>query len=141
MKIGVFTVLLANRPFEAALDYLKDLGVEAVEIGCGGYPGDAHCKAEELLSSEKKLNAFRQAIKNRGLIISALSIHGNPLHPNKRIARDHHRAFERALELAKRLEVDRVINFSGCPGSDPKAILPSWIVAPWPPEYFEACAL
>jgi sugar phosphate isomerase/epimerase len=29
--------LLANRPFEAALDYLKDLGVEAVEIGCGGY--------------------------------------------------------------------------------------------------------
>jgi sugar phosphate isomerase/epimerase len=53
MKIGVFTVLLANRPFEAALDYLKDLGVEAVEIGCGGYPGDAHCKAEELLSSEK----------------------------------------------------------------------------------------
>jgi sugar phosphate isomerase/epimerase len=138
MKIGVFAVLLAKRPFEEALDYLKDLGVEAVEIGCGAYPGDAHCKPEELLSSERKLNAFRQAIKSRGLIISALSVHGNPLHPNKKISRDHHRAFERVLELARRLEVDRVINFSGCPGSDPKAILPSWIVAPWPPEYFEA---
>ena len=52
MKIGVFTVLLANRPFEEALDYLKDLGVEAVEIGCGAYPGEAHCKPAELLSSD-----------------------------------------------------------------------------------------
>ena len=32
MKIGVFTVLLANKPLEEALDYLKDLGVEAVGI-------------------------------------------------------------------------------------------------------------
>jgi sugar phosphate isomerase/epimerase len=103
MKIGVFAVLLAKRPFEEALDYLKDLGVEAVEIGCGAYPGDAHCKPEELLSSERKLNAFRQAIKSRGLIISALSVHGNPLHPNKKISRDHHRAFERVLELARKL--------------------------------------
>jgi len=138
MKIGVCTVLLANRPFEEALDYLKDLGVEAVEIGCGAYPGEAHCKPAELLSNEKKLNAFQQAIKSRDLIISALSVHGNPLHPNKKIAKEHHRAFESTLELASKLDVDRVISFSGCPGSDSKAMLPSWIVAPWPPEYFEA---
>src|SRR5262245_51799908 len=138
MKIGVFTVLLAGRPFEEALDYLKDLGIEAVEIGCGAYPGETNCKQDELLSSEKKLNAFRQALKSRGLTISALSVHGNPLHPTKKIATDHHRAFEKALELAKKLDVDRIINFSGCPGSDPKAILPSWIIAPWPTEYFEA---
>jgi len=138
MKIGVFMVLLANRPFEEALDYLKDLGVEAVEIGCGAYPGEAHCKPAELLSSDKKLKAFRSAVRSRGLTISALSVHGNPLHPNKRIAKDHHKAFENVLELAKKLEIDRVITFSGCPGSDPKATLPSWIVVPWPPEYFEA---
>ena len=138
MKIGVFTVLLANRPFEEALDYLKDLGVEAVEIGCGAYPGEAHCKPSELLSSDKKLKAFEDAIRDRGFLISALSVHGNPLHPDKKIAKDHHRDFENALKLARKLEVDRVISFSGCPGSDRKASLPSWIVAPWPPEFFEA---
>ena len=54
MKIGVLTVLLANKPLEEALDYLKDLGVEAVEIGCGAYPGTAHCNPDVLLSSDRK---------------------------------------------------------------------------------------
>ena len=49
MKVGVFTVLLANRPLEEALDYVREVGCEAVEIGTGGYPGDAHCKPKELL--------------------------------------------------------------------------------------------
>ena len=120
MKIGVFTVLLANKPLEEALDYLKDLGVEAVEIGCGAYPGEAHCKPAELLASDTKLKAFQNAIKSRGLIISALSVHGNPIHPNKKLAKEHHNAYERALKLARKLDVDRVITFSGCPGRTPK---------------------
>ena len=33
MKIGVFTVLFSQRPFEEALDYVKAAGCEAVEIG------------------------------------------------------------------------------------------------------------
>ena len=65
-------------------------------------------------------------------------MHGNPLHPDKKIAKDHQNTFENALKLAVKLEVDRVITFSGCPGLDAKAILPSWIVAPWPPKFFQA---
>ena len=38
MKLGVFTVLLGNRSLDDALRYLSGLGVQAVEIGCGGYP-------------------------------------------------------------------------------------------------------
>ncbi len=45
MKIGVFTVLFSQRPFEEALDYIKAAGCEAVEIGVGGYPGPAHAVA------------------------------------------------------------------------------------------------
>ena len=40
MKIGVITNLLGNLPFEEALQYFVSKGIEMVEIGCGGYPGE-----------------------------------------------------------------------------------------------------
>jgi sugar phosphate isomerase/epimerase len=137
MKIGVFAVLFGSKPFEETLDYLKSLGVEAVEIGCGAYPGDAHCRPAALLEDPAKLKAFRQAIERRGFVISALSCHGNPLHPQKSIAAEHHRVFEQTVKLARKLDVDRVITFSGCPGGDPQATQPNWVVAPWPPEFLQ----
>ena len=93
MKIGVFTVLFGDKPFEETLDYVKELGLEAVEIGTGAYPGDGHCKPAELLKSETKLKAFKDAISRRGLVISALSCHGNPIHPDKKIAKAHDAVF------------------------------------------------
>ncbi len=135
MKIGVFSVLFGNKPFEETLDYLVELGVEAIEIGTGAYPGNAHANPSVLLRSERRLMEFREAIRRRGLIISALSCHGNPLHPQTRIARAHHDVFLQTLELARRLDVSTVITFSGCPGGDPKATQPNWIVSPWPPEF------
>ena len=135
MKIGVFAVLFGAKPFEETLDYLVDAGVEAVEIGCGAYPGNAHCHPAVLLKSEARLNAFREAVHRRGLLISALSCHGNPLHPQARVARTHHDEFMRTVELARRLDVGRVITFSGCPPGDPKAAQPNWVVAAWPPEF------
>ena len=39
MKLGVFTVLLGNKSLDEALKYLKESGVQAVELGTGGYPG------------------------------------------------------------------------------------------------------
>jgi sugar phosphate isomerase/epimerase len=67
MKVGVFTVLLADRPLEEALDYVREAGCEAVEIGTGGYPGNAHCKPKELLGDQGALDRFRQTVENRGL--------------------------------------------------------------------------
>jgi sugar phosphate isomerase/epimerase len=137
MKIGVFAVLFGSKPFEETLDYLVDLGVEAVEIGTGAYPGNAHCHPPTLLKNDRKLQAFKRAVERRGLVISALSCHGNPLHPQTKIARDHHDVFLQTVELARRLDVATVITFSGCPGGDPRAAQPNWIVAPWPPEFAE----
>ena len=82
MKVGVFAVLFSAMKFEDALDYVRSVGVEAVEIGCGGYVGDAHCKPLKLLDDRAATAAFKQAVANRGLTISALSAHANPLHPN-----------------------------------------------------------
>ena len=135
MKLGVFAVLFGSKPFEETLDYLVELGLEAVEIGTGAYPGDAHCQPKALLADAKKLNAFRDAVARRGLVISALSCHGNPLHPDQKIAKAHHETFVSTVALAKKLGVETVITFSGCPGSDAAAKQPSWIVTPWPPEF------
>ncbi|SEN30071.1 hypothetical protein SAMN05444955_108157 [Lihuaxuella thermophila] len=86
MKLGVFMVLFGQKSLEEALDYIAASGLDAVEIGTGGYPGTAHCNADQLLENESDLKRFKQAVESRGLEISALSCHGNPLHPNKEIA-------------------------------------------------------
>ena len=137
MKLGIFTVLFQDKPFEEVLDLVKEAGLDAVEIGCGNYPPDVHCKPAELLEDEAKLRQFKEAIDKRGLVISALSCHGNPLHPNPEVAEAHRRVQRQTFELAGKLGVERVITFSGCPGDSPNAKYPNWVTCAWPPDYQE----
>ncbi|WP_020619575.1 sugar phosphate isomerase/epimerase family protein [Paenibacillus daejeonensis] len=137
MKLGVFSVLFAQKTLEESLDYIKAKGLDAVEIGTGGYPGNTHCNPAELLADESKLNAFKEAVESRGLIISALSCHGNPLHPQKAIANEHDTVIRQTIELAGKLGVPIVNTFSGCPGDHEDAKYPNWPVAPWPNDFQE----
>ena len=135
MKLGVFTVLLGQKNLEEALLYLKESGVQAVEIGCGGFPGKAHCDPASLLQDETKLSAFKTAIAKSGLTLAALSTHGNPVHPNAHIAKAAHEDFVNTCKLAQKLDVDTVITFSGCPGGSPKDHTPNWVTCPWPDDF------
>jgi sugar phosphate isomerase/epimerase len=137
MKLGVFTVLFGSQPLEAALDRVVEAGIPCVEIGTGNYPGDAHCRPAELLADDAALATFRGAIAARSLEISALSCHGNPLHPQADVARSSHETFVRTVELAERLEVGRVNLFSGCPGDSDDATYPNWVTCAWPNEFGE----
>lgn len=137
MKLGIFLVLLSGRPLEEALDYVASKGIQAVEIGTGGNPGNAHCNPAELLANETALKQFKKAVESRGLVISALSCHGNPLHPQKALAKADHDDFVNSVKLAERLEVPVVNTFSGCPGDHEDAKYPNWPVAPWPNDYQE----
>ena len=137
MKLGVFTVLFGNESLEAALDRVVAAGLECVEIGTGNYPGNIHCRPEVLLADDAALGRFRDAIASRGLEISALSCHGNPLHPRAEVADDSHQTFLRTVELASRLGVTRINLFSGCPGDSETATYPNWVTCAWPNEYRE----
>ena len=116
MKVGVFSAILSGLPLEQALGHITGLRCDTVELGTGAYPGDAHCKPDELLASEGKLKEFQAAIKQSGLTISSLSCHGNPIHPDRALADEHHAVFQATVKLAAKLGVEVVTTFSGCPG-------------------------
>lgn len=135
MKLSVFAVLLADKSLDEACKYLAQSGVQAIEIGCGGFPGKAHCNPEELLKDEKKIQEFKATIDKYGLEIAALSTHGNAVHPDKAVAKAFHDDFVNAVLLAEKLGVKRVITFSGCPGGSPEDKTPNWVTCPWPDDF------
>ncbi len=135
MKLGVLTNLFGDRPLAEACDYFKTLGVEALEIGCGGYPGRDHCDPDVLLNDAAALEEFKNTIASRGLEISCLSVHGNPVHPDKTIAAGYHSDFEKAVLLCEKLGLDTLVTFSGCPGDHEGAKYPNWVTCPWPEDF------
>jgi sugar phosphate isomerase/epimerase len=137
VKLGVFTVLYRDLPFEAMLDEVAELGLDAVELGTGNYPGDAHCPVDELLADAGKARAYREAIASRGLEISGLSQHGNPVHPDPEFRARDREVWDKTVRLAEVLEVPVVMAFSGCPGDHEGARYPNWVTCPWPDDYLK----
>lgn len=137
MKLGILTaVFYSSHPeFLDMLDKVKELGLEAVEIGAGNYPGDTHCNTQELLGSEGKLKSYKREVEKRGLLVSALAVHGNPLHPDESIAREHDKKIKSAILLAEKLGVSTITLFSGCPGSSDNDKFPNWVTCAWPDDY------
>ncbi len=115
MRVGVFTPLLSQLPLVEVLKKLKTHGISTVELATGNYPGDAHCKLS-MLDDDRECDAFRKLIDDHGFNISALSCHGNPLHPDPKIGNEHREVSRKTVLLAKKLGVPVVVDFSGCPG-------------------------
>ncbi len=78
---------------------------------------------------------FKAVIDESGLEVTALSCHGNPVHPNKEIADAHLKVHEATVLLAEKLGISTVIGFSGCPGANPDATTPAWNVVAWPDDF------
>ena len=135
MKLSVLTNLFGSMPLDEALAKFEKLGIEAVEIGCGGYPGNDHCKPDVLLHDEKALAAFKETIARHHMEICALSVHGNPIHPDKELAASFHNDFEKTVLLAEKLGIDTIVTFSGCPGGSPEDKTPNWVTCAWPDDF------
>jgi sugar phosphate isomerase/epimerase len=117
VKIGLFLALFHDRPLQAAVDAAVAAGCEVVEISTTGpHRPDIQAVA-------------------RGVEISALSCHGNPLHPDEAAAAKADRDFRDTVRLAHELGVETVITFSGCPGESEHSRRPSWVTCSWPDDY------
>src|SRR5579885_3525019 len=136
MRIGCFTPLLAQFPLEQVFEKLRALNISAVELGTGNYPGDPHCKLS-MLENDAELKTFKQKLDDNGFTISALSCHGNPLHPDPGIRKANQEVNRKTILLAEKLGVPVVIDFSGCPGDSDSSKYPNWVTCPWPPDYLD----
>ncbi len=136
MRVGLFTALFAKLSLDDVIKKLKPLGIRTVELGTGNYPGDPHLKLD-WLSTPSKIKEFKQRLDDQGVSISALSCHGNPLHPSKKIAEANAEVNRKTILLAEKLGVRTVIDFSGCPGDSDDAKYPNWVTAPWPPDFLD----
>ncbi|WP_339103638.1 sugar phosphate isomerase/epimerase [Haloterrigena salinisoli] len=135
MDIGVHTPPLADESLEGALAYLSDLGVDAIEPGVGGHPGQDHLPRAEHLDNDSEQQEVRNLLDEYDMRISALATHNNPLHPDDERAEEADTELREAIQLADQLDVDAVTCFSGLPAGGPNDEVPNWITAPWPPEH------
>ena len=136
MRVGVFTPLLSQLPLACGSKEASALQIDTVELGTGNYPGDAHCKLS-MLEDISALAEFQKVLADHGATISALSCHGNALHPDKARAQHDREVSRKTILLAEKLGVPVVVDFSGCPGDSPNATAPNWVTCPWPPDYLK----
>lgn len=137
MKLGFFSVLFSGKPLKEVLELIRPLKLEAIELGTGNYPGNAHAPLDELLASKPKRNELFAMVKGEGLVISALSCHGNCLHPDKAFAKKNIDVQTNTIKLAEMMGVKTIIEFAGCPGSDDQSTKPNWVTCPWPDDYLQ----
>jgi len=138
MDVGVLTVALGGEPLEDAFAYLAEQGVDAVELGTGGFVGEDHLTREEYLDDEDAQAELQDLLDEHDLYVSALATHNNPLHPDEERANRADAELREAITLADQLGVDAVTCFSGLPAGGPNDETPNWITAPWPNEHHEA---
>ncbi|HZO61531.1 MAG TPA: sugar phosphate isomerase/epimerase, partial [Gaiellaceae bacterium] len=131
MKLGLLTVVLGDLDRTSAFARVRELGFDAVELGTGEFTTDAHAGLERLAEDLSAVDELRRDLAEAGLELSALSCHGNPVHPQEAYAERADGVLRRTIAAASALGVENVVCFSGCPG-EPGGRYPNWITTPWP---------
>lgn len=134
MHLGALTTVYLDRPFHEAASAIHELGLRTIELGAGGYFPKGHCDPAALLNDARKFGEFQQTLSDFDLTISALAIHGEPLHPDSAVAERYDEDFRSACKLATRLGVSRITLLAGLPAGSPQDRTPNWILFPWPPK-------
>lgn len=134
MRVGAFLPSLRGLPLDQALRLLADAGADCVELGTFGGRVAGEYDIDRLLASDGPVRELRGRIRDAGLTISALSCHGNALHPDEAVGRRQRELFRRTVLLAGGLEVDTVVDFAGCPGDPGGGTFPNWVPCAWSEE-------
>ena len=134
LKIGVFDTAFPDLSIDQLIEMVKEFKIEAVEIGSGNDPGHPHCELDGLLADDSKRRSFMGQFEKNGIIVSAFSCHGNPVHPDTDKARREDAVYRKSIDLASKTGVNRIVCFSGCPG-DGTGKHPNWVTTLETEEY------
>jgi sugar phosphate isomerase/epimerase len=133
LRIGLYTDALDRLTLPEALAFSAERGLEAVELGVGGYSPTPHASLA-LLDDASGRDALRGLLAEHGLELVALNVSGNPLHPDPAVGRRHDEELRGALRLAQALGVARVVAMSGCPGGPGGGAWPVFAGGAWLPD-------
>ena len=135
MHIGLNTDSLGYLPVDELLKTAATLGVETLELCCGGWSSAPHVNLDLLLGDEAERTDFVAKIRDHGMEIDALNCSGNQLAPGERGA-SNDRVVRKTIKLARLMGVRRIVMMSGLPGG-PGDQNANWITTAWPPECHE----
>ena len=137
MHLGAITTVFVNWPLQEAVKKMHALGLQAIEIGTGGFFPKNHCNPAQLLADSRALEEFQAILADAELKISAFAMHGEPLHPDPKISEAYDRDFRATCALAEKIRVTRLTLLSGVPEAAPGDKVPNWILFPFPPRLME----
>ena len=101
IPIGVFDPVYDKLSLDQMLDTMSALGLEAMEIGTGGYPNNPHCPIDELIADKAKAKAWKKKFEDKGIQVVTLSCHGNAVHPDEKHAAKDAETFRKTVQLAR----------------------------------------
>jgi sugar phosphate isomerase/epimerase len=130
VKVGVVTEAFGDLPLDEVLGRLSDAvpAITDLELATGGYAPQHHCDRQLLLRDPAERTRWRQGIEGRGFRVAALNAWGNPLHPDRTLARRHDADLRETILLAAQLGIDRVLALAGCPGDGrPRFAAGGWL--------------
>jgi sugar phosphate isomerase/epimerase len=133
--IGVVLEAFIDRDLDAALGFLQRTSPEVthIEVGAGGYAPHPHFDPDLALVDDGYVRSFLDTLERYGITLDALNVWGNPLHPDAAIAAEHDAALRRAVRLAGRLGIDRIVAMAGCPGASATDTSPAFGAGGWLP--------
>ncbi len=136
MKLGVKSAMFGGMELKDALAYCKKVGLDAIELPVGCYPGDPW-KLSGITQDPARLAELKTMLADNGIEVQGIAVHGNPVHPDPAIAAADQAAHREAVFVAAEFNTV-VINFSGCPGGCTEDKTPNFVTCPWPDEFAAA---
>jgi len=118
MRVGVYSDGLPHLSRAELLGWCAEREVDDVELGVGtwGPKPRPHLDLGVLLRDGAERDRLRSELADHGLGLSAINAAGNVLHPAPTERAEAQARLRGAVDLARLLDVDRVVTMAGCPG-------------------------
>ena len=138
MKLGVYTAVLHDKPLRETLGIIRALGLAGAEVNAGGFLPTPHLPVAELLNGELDPSTYLAVFDETGVELTGLNVNGNPLHADSEVGPEDADDLRRAIRVAAKLGVRRVVTMSGLPAAHPGGQWPAWHVNPWDSGYLDS---